>query len=40
VKIVVKIKEMPYDEKDKHILDSQKQLETIALPIVKEDLGD
>jgi hypothetical protein len=34
------IKEMPFDEKYKHILDDQKLLETIALPIVKEGLGD
>lgn len=37
---MVKIKEMPFDEKCKHILDSQKLIETTALPIVKEDLGD
>jgi hypothetical protein len=37
---VVKIKEMPYDEKYKHVLDSQKLMETTALPIVKESLGD
>jgi hypothetical protein len=40
VDIVVKVKEMPYDEKYKRILDSAKLLETIALPIVKEDIGD
>ena len=37
---MVKVKEMSYDEKYKHILDSAKLLETVALPIVKEGLGD
>lgn len=40
VGIVVEIKEMPYDEKYKGVLDGVKVLEAIALQIVKEDLGD